>query len=732
MKQVLIRGGEAYVDEVPAPALAPGMVLVRVLNSCISSGTEGARVGGAASKSLMRRALEDPDKIKRALEMALERGIKSTMAAVRGTVSSGSATGYSVAGVVERLGAGVTDLAIGDRVACAGAGLANHAEYVAVPRNLTVRIPAAVDFEEASTVTLGAIAMQGVRRLEPTLGELFVVVGLGLLGQLTVQILQANGCRVIGVDPNRERVDLARSLGMDGSIPVGAEDASERVARMTDGYGADGVVITAASDSDEIISQAFRMCRPKGRVVVVGDVGLNIQRADIYRKELEFRISTSYGPGRYDLKYEEAGLDYPIGYVRWTENRNMQEYLKLIADGKVRVRPLVREVYTIDRATAAFETVGIAAAAPLVLLSYPAAADAVVRGARCGVAVHAKPAHDGKIGIAVIGAGAFTRNVHLPNLQELSGQFDVRAIVNRTGTSAKQVADRFGAAYATTDYQEVMNDPDVDAVVIGTRHHLHAEITLAALHAGKHVLVEKPLAITPAQLSEIEAYFAAAEEAGRPIPVLMTGYNRRFSPYAERLKPFLIERANPAMLVYRMNAGYLPVDHWVHGAEGGGRNIGEGCHIYDLFAYLLDAPVVDVQASAISPPGAHYGRSDNFVATLSFEDGSVATLVYTALGHKEIGKERLEVFTDGAVAILDDYKALTFAGKDLPPLRTSGSEKGHGAELEAFGRAIREDGAWPIPLWEQIQTARVSFEVERIWDSGMAVEPLEPLAMREV
>lgn len=713
VKQVLILGGQATIEEVPAPALVPGAVLVRVANSSISAGTEGARLGGG-STSLLQRAIEDPARVKRAFDMAMERGISSTLAAVRGAVSIGTATGYSVAGVVEELGAGVTDLAVGDRVACAGAGLANHAEHVVVPRNLVVRVPGRLDLEEASTVTLGAIAMQGVRRLEPTLGESFVVVGLGLLGQLTVQILRANGCRVFGSDLDAERVEMALALGMDGAIDPSPESAS-RVERLTDGYGADGVVVTAASASDEIISQAFKMCRPKGRVVVVGDVGLNIQRADIYRKELEFRISTSYGPGRYDMRYEEAGLDYPIGYVRWTENRNMQEYLKLVETGAVQLRPLVKAVFPVDRAAEAFEAVKSPGAAPLVLLSYGDSEPASARPR--SIAVRARAKGSGKIGVAVIGAGSFTRSVHLGNMQKAPGVFDLRAIVNRTGVSAKRVADQFGAAYACTDYSEVLADPDVDAVIIGTRHHLHAEITLAALRAGKHVLVEKPLALEEAELAAIESFFASVAGSGGGTPMLLTGFNRRFSPHAVRLKEHLDERTAPAMLLYRMNAGYLPPEHWVHGSEGGGRNIGEACHIYDLFTYLIGSPVREVTSTALTPQTGPYGRSDNFVASLSFEDGSVATLVYTALGHKDLPKERLEAFSDGTAAVLDDYRTLTFAGSTRPGLTTRGTEKGHGAELEAFAAAIRDGGDWPIPLWEQVQATRISFQVESGWDS---------------
>lgn len=715
MKQVLIRNGEAYVDELPAPAATPGTVLVRVLNSCISSGTEGARLGGAASKSLVRRALEDPGKVKRAVEMALDRGIKSTMAAVRGATEFGGPTGYSVAGVIEEVGAGVTDLRVGERVACAGAGLAFHAEFVAVPRNLCVRIPAEVSDEEAASVTIGAIALHGVRRLEPTMGEWFVVVGLGLLGQLTVQMLRANGCRVIGMDLSPERVELARSLGMDAAVLPGEPDAKDKVLRLTDGYGADGVVVTAGTSSSELISVAFGLCRPKGRVVVVGAVGLDLKREDIFPKELEFRISTSYGPGRYDQRYEDAGLDYPIGYVRWTENRNMEEYLRMVRDRKIKIGPLVQAVFPIDDASSAFESVGGAQKAPMVLLSYPRNAGSHSAAVDRLVPLRAATV-EGKTRLAVIGAGAFTRSVHLPNVQRLSDKLVIEAVVNRTGTSAKRIAEQYGAAYAATDYQEVLADANIDGVLIGTRHNLHAEITLAALQAGKHVLVEKPLATTAEQLREIERFYDGAGAAGGP--VLLTGFNRRFSDYALKIRQRLSERIDPAVLLYRMNAGYVPMDSWLQTEEGAGRNIGEACHIYDLFLYLLDSRVVDVRADAIIPRTSHHTRSDNFSATLTFEDGSVATLVYTALGHRTLGKERLEVFVDGKSAVLDDYRELQWHGIEEPGLRTKSAEKGHMQELEAFAKAIRGEAEWPIPLRQQIEAMRISFEVEKAWNSA--------------
>lgn len=707
MKQVLVQKGRATVDEVPAPLVEPGRVLVRVLHSCISIGTEmsGLRATGAP---LWKRAMKQPAKVRQVLDMVARDGLSKTRDTVRRTVGVTLPTGYSAAGVVVEVGEGIDDLRPGDRVACAGAQSAHHAEYISVPRNLTVPIPDGVETAHASTVTLGAIALQGVRRATPTLGENFVVVGLGILGQLTVQLLRANGCRVIGTDTDPARVRQALEMGMDlGLQPEGGREV-DQVARLTDGIGADGVIITAAAPGSEVLSTAFRMCRRKGRVVLVGDVGLDIDRADVYAKELDFLVSTSYGPGRYDARYEEEGLDYPVAYVRWTENRNLSEYLRLMADGRVRVAPLVEATYPVGRAPEAYARLEQPGAKPLmVLLGYPHEGGAPARRVP-NPAAAARGA--GRIGMAVVGAGAFARAMHLPNLRALGDLFHLQAVVSRTGHNASTTAREFGAAYAATDYAQVLEDPGVDAVIIATRHHLHAEMALQALAAGKHVLLEKPLALTPEELDRFRAFYAEGE-GGRP--VLLTGFNRRFSPFARRLAELVRGRSNPMMLDYRMNAGHVPLDHWVHGPEGGGRNVGEACHIYDLFTFLADSPAASVSARAIVPRTGYYGPRDNFVATIGFQDGSVAALTYTALGASGHPKERMELFADGMVASLEDYRTLTVAGSRAPGLALRAQDKGQLDELRAFGEAIRDGGAWPIPLWQQLQAMEIAFQVER-------------------
>lgn len=707
MKQVLIRKGKSIVTDVPAPHVGPGEILVHVQVSCISVGTEMSGVRSSAVP-LWKQALQQPEKVATTFKRVATTGLRRTLSLVEEKRDAASPTGYSAAGVVVEVGAGIQDIAPGDRVACAGGGYAHHAEFIRVPRNLCTPMPEPLDWECASTVTLGAIALQGVRRAQPTLGENFVVIGLGILGQLTTQLLHANGCRTIGLDLDRNRIKLARSLGMDIGLHPGDGSDIEQIARMTDGLGADGVIITAATPSDAVASSAFRMCRKKGRVVLVGDVGLHLNRADFYAKEIDFLISTSYGPGRYDHRYEEQGFDYPAAYVRWTENRNMAEYLRLLAEKRVQVDSLISARYPISEASAAYAALSSGAAKPLmVLLTYPESDAEPSRTLKLNPRVEGRP---GRIRIAVLGAGGFARSVHLPNLQTLKDCFSLRAVVTRTGHNAAAVARQFGAVYASTDYEKVLADPEVDAVIIATRHHLHGAMALAALQAGKHVLVEKPLALTADEIDALDSFLTA--DRNTPLPVLLTGYNRRFSPYGRRMAEMLQGRSGPFMLNYRMNAGYIPLDHWVHGSEGGGRNLGEACHIYDLFTYLADSEITEISAHAIAPRSHHYGRTDNFAATLSFADGSVAILTYTAMGNKDYPKEMADLYTDGKLAVMEDYKRLDVYGVKGKSLKTQLQEKGFNEELIAFADAIN-GGQWPIPWWQQLQTSRVALLLDR-------------------
>jgi predicted dehydrogenase/threonine dehydrogenase-like Zn-dependent dehydrogenase len=705
MKQVLISQGSVLVEEVPAPVAVPGTILVDVAFSCISTGTElsGVRHSGTP---LWERALARPDKVKQVLQSVVEVGISATAAAMKGKLAARTALGYSAAGIVRSVGDGVTSFKVGQRVGCAGSQCSHHAACICVPVNLAVALPDGVEIKEASTVALGAIALQGVRRAQPTLGETFVVVGLGLLGQLTVQLLRANGCKVIGLDLDSARTAIAIQHGMDGAIGLDEIDVVAAAIRLSGGLGVDGVLITAASPSSEIVSNAFQMCRRKARVVLVGDVGLDLDRNDFYAKEIDFLISSSYGPGRYDANYEARGLDYPIAYVRWTENRNMKAYLDLIASGRIRLNTLGTQTYEVQNASVAFRELEDRSTNALIsYLSYPALKPAPESPAT----PLTSPKTIGKVRIAVIGAGGFARGMHLPNLRRLTDLFSIRAVMNRTAHTAHAVQQEFNAGYATSDYKKILGDDQIDAVLISSRHDSHAEMTLDALRSGKHVLVEKPLALHENELSGIDALLSSGPEQ----PVLLTGFNRRFSPLVRKLASHTAQRTNPLVITYRMNVGYIPPDHWVHGPEGGGRNIGEACHIYDLFTFLTGSRVVRIEASSISPRETIYSPQDNFSTSLSFADGSVCTLTYVAMGSTKLPKESLEVFWDGKAAVLDDYLSLRCYGFREADQVLKRQDKGHREELRAFADAILRPGKWPIELWEQLQAMRIAFEVEK-------------------
>ena len=706
MKQVLLRGGGAVVEDVPAPGVGERDILVRVHYSCISVGTESAGMA-AAAVPLYKRALKQPENVRLAFKMMQEQGVTRTIKRIRGMLAAGQPTGYSAAGDVIAIGRDVEGFAIGDRVACAGAGIANHAEIIDVPVNLAVRVPASLPLDQASTVTLGAIALQGVRRAAPTLGETIAVIGLGILGQLTVQMLKANGCRVIGVDLDPERIRLAVERGMDQGLNPVEEDIVERIIRMTDGLGADAAIVTAASPDHDIISEAMRACRKKARVVLVGDVGLNLRREDFYRKELDLLISTSYGPGRYDPWYEEGGHDDPLPYVRWTENRNMGAYLGLLAEGKVTVTSLNPRVFDVADAEAAYQQLAGAHERPLLaLLRYPVREEAPSRT----VTLFNPPTKSsGKIRVAVVGAGGFAQGMHLPNLVKLRDEYELRWIVSRTGSTAKSVAGQYKVPFAGTDHEAVLSDPEVDLVMIATRHNLHAAMTLQALQAGKHVFVEKPLALNESELTTIENFYAVGTDGK---PVLMTGFNRRFSPPIRRIREILQHRIGPMMISYRMNAGYLPPDHWVHGPEGGGRNIGEACHIYDLFCCLTGSSPVAVQAAAINNPPAGTHRNENFATTITFSDGSVGTLLYTSLGAHDHPKERMEIYVDGKVISMDDYAAVSCAGGKFNRWSSKIIQKGQYEELEALAKALKGVNGWPISFADQADAIRVALAVE--------------------
>jgi predicted dehydrogenase/threonine dehydrogenase-like Zn-dependent dehydrogenase len=710
MIQAIVKKGKVLGENVSASNVSKGSLLIKVMNSCISAGTEISGVSNSG-KSLIKRALEQPENVKKVLNMVKSDGIASVYSKVKGKLDGGNPTGYSISGVVIAVGEGVTDFQVGDSVAAAGAGFANHAEYVDVPQNLVIKTPKGMSFEDASTVTLGGIAMQGVRRSDLKLGEICVVVGAGIIGLLAIQMLILAGVRVAVTDFDDRRLDIAKEYGAELIINPSRENVVETITNWSGGYGADAVLFTAATGSSEPLSQSFQMCKKKGKVVLVGVVGMEIKREDMYAKELDFLISTSYGPGRYDKNYEEKGLDYPYSYVRWTENRNMTEYLRLIHTGAIKLDKLIDAKYPIEKVTEAFESLQAPEKKPLmVLLDYGKAdlgALANYVNLDRKVILNNNPIRKDIINVALIGAGGFATGMHLPNIARLSKKYRLHAVMNRTGYKAKVVAEQYKASYATTDYEDILNDKDVDLVLIATRHDSHAELTLKALQAGKNVFVEKPLTTNQEELEKIKAFF----ESDIPNkPVLFTGFNRRFSKYATEIKKYTDKRINPMMIRYRMNAGYIPLDHWVH--EDGGRMVGEACHIIDLMTSFTNSKIESISVESLTPKTNNYSSSDNKSITLKYADGSVASIEYFANGSKELSKEFMEIHFDGKSIIMDDYKSLNGYGVKLKEIQTSVSEKGQYEELEVLYETIKGNKKeWPIELWDMIQTTEATFVV---------------------
>jgi predicted dehydrogenase/threonine dehydrogenase-like Zn-dependent dehydrogenase len=661
--------------------------------------------------------------------MALERSDVVMVPAVSSGVpvtemtDQGWNVGYSIAGEVVGVGAGVTAFAVGDRVACAGAGQANHADYVNVKRNLVCRVPDGCSLQEAATATVGAIAMQGVRRTAPQLGEVICVFGLGLIGMITVQLLRAAGCRVIGIDLDAGRCQRALTLGA-AVTETEIDRVQLHLRDLTGGQGVDATIIAAASKSNGPINAAMELTRRRGRVVIVGDVGLKIERAAFYRKEIDLLMSTSYGPGRYDRDYEDFARDYPYAYVRWTTNRNMQSYMELIAEKRIDVVSLIDRVISIDDAPAAYAELASGSGKPplAVILTYPKP-EHVQLDALDAPVIHLRGHREQKlerINYALVGAGGFGTQMLVPMMERRKDRYFLRAVVSRDSTRGGNFARSKQVELLSSSYDDILADDRIDLVVIATRHNEHADQVIKALRAGKHVFVEKPLAISWKQLDAVRRAIETTPDG----PHLMVGFNRRFAPALQRLHEELGAQRTPLMVNYRMNSGYIPLDHWVHGPDGGGRNIGEACHMYDVFSFLAGAPVSSINARAIDPGTRAYGRNDNFCATISYEDGSVCNLTYTALGPKSgLPKERIEIFANGEAWIVDDFRGLTRASDGAVLWSSATSDKGHFEELSRFADALADGQPGPIPVQELLQTTAVALHVEDLLFGRSAEEP---------
>ncbi len=725
MKQVFL-GGPAGVNvqEVPAPAPGPGEVLVRTAHSLISTGTEGSGVKGAAAKSgtPIERVMRNPALVRKAIKKAISDGVGATAKAVQGGGGDLRPLGYSAAGVVTAVGAGVEGFEPGDVVACAGGGYAVHAEYITVPVNLCIPVPEGLDTVEAAFVTLGAISMQGVRRAEVGLGDRVGVVGLGLLGQIGCQILTSAGCRVIGFDLAADRVSLARELGAHDGVVSSDVDPVDAAMRFSEGVGLDAVLIYAGTKSSAVVNQAFEMCRERGKVVIVGDVGMELERKTFYHREQDLLISRSYGPGRYDTSYEEDGLDYPIAYVRWTEKRNMDEFLRLAADGRIKLAPLVDKVFGIDEAETAY-TSALAAtgAAVATLLAYTPADEPVGEPAPRIVQMR-QGAIAGDVSFGVIGAGSFARAFHIPNLMRIPGA-SIRGVATKRGSSAASSAKKAGAEYATTDDNQIIADDKIDAVIISTRHDSHASLAAAAARAGKHVFVEKPLGLTAEECADVAS---AVAESG----VLLTvGFNRRYSPHSVVVKRALEKRRGPKMMTYRVNAGYKEPSHWVYDPiEGGGRIVGEACHFFDLLTYFAGAEPTRVSASALGGLGAEYAAYDNLAITIEFADGSIGQVFYAGNGSSAFPKERIEVFCDKAAFAIDDYRVTTVAGAGSEKgLETKEIDKGHLACLTEFVEACQGKATLGMGVVDGVRGTIVALAALEAARTGAPVDVVLPV-----
>ena len=725
MKQVLqnIRTGETEVAELPCPSFSREQILIRTTRTLLSAGTERMMVEFGKA-GWIDKARQQPDKVRMVLQKVRTDGLLPTVDAVLNKLDEPLALGYCNVGTVMDAGANVRGFAPGDRVISNG----KHAEVVSVGANLCAHIPANVSDDEAAFTVLGAIGLQGIRLANPTLGESFVVTGLGLIGLLTVQLLRAHGCRVLGIDYDGQKLQLAAAFGAEvvdlssGEDPVNAAEAFSR------GRGVDGVLITAATSSSEPVHQAAVMCRKRGRIVLVGVTGLELSRADFYEKELSFQVSCSYGPGRYEKNYEEKGLDYPVGFVRWTEQRNFEAVLDLMSDGRLDVEPLITHRFPIARAEEAYRLIAEKNSALGILLDYPGPAeksDAELRRSELVLPVTSQPrvAAQARSGtertpsIGLIGSGNYARAILLPALKNSSVR--LVSVASSAGVSGVHAARKFGFETTTTNAAELFDNPDIDTLVISTRHNTHAPLVVRALDAGKNVFVEKPLALTLDELDEIRAVYEAQAKAAAPI--LMVGFNRRFAPHVVQMRKLLRSVSAAKAVAITVNAGAIPPNHWTQDpAVGGGRIVGEACHFVDLARFLVGRPIIGLEVTPLGGVDATAPVPDRVSATLRFADGSVATILYLSNGHRSFPKERVEVFSGGRVLQLDNFRKLTGYGwSGFSSKRLFRQDKGQRACVEAFVRAVKAGGPSPIPFDELMEVSRVSIEVAAGAERGL-------------
>jgi predicted dehydrogenase/threonine dehydrogenase-like Zn-dependent dehydrogenase len=697
--------GKVSTYEIPAPELRPGGLLVRTHFSAISAGTERATLE-LSSKSLLAKIKARPDLVKQVIEYARQNGVKAAYDKVHAKLDTLTTLGYSCAGEVISVGEGVHDFCAGDRVACAGGTYANHAEINFVPHNLAILIPSQVSTVAASLTTIGAIALQGVRQANVTIGETVAVIGAGLVGVLTIQILRAAGCRVVAIDLSPQRVKRAAEFGAHLAVAASDPALTSNIKEFSR-YGVDAAILTAATDSAEPAEMAAKVLRDRGRIVVVGAVGMGVSRNNMYFKELSLTLSRSYGPGRYDPQYEEGGMDYPIGYVRWTERRNMEAFLDMLATGQIDVTPLIEHRYAIEDGGKAYDDLknGLYTA----ILQYDGASTAPQRTTPATIA--ARPRIGDELRVGCIGAGSFASSVIFPALQSIkSVRLQSVGTISGAGAASAQRAFKFQTAEQPA---ELLNNPNVDSVFILTRHDTHAGQTAQALRAGKPVFVEKPLAIDREQLNHLEEVYMGQLQAGRA-PFVMVGFNRRFAPFTERIREFFAGRHEAMVIHVRVNAGYMPHDHWIQAQ--GGRIVGEFCHFVDWARSVIGSPIHSVSAAGL--PNSTQFASDNVAVTLKFTDGSVANLLYLANGDRSIPKEFFEVFCEGAIARLHDFRTLELARNGKVQKFRGGQDKGHRRELQLTIEAVRDGKPSPISFEELVEVTGATLLVDQAVATG--------------
>jgi predicted dehydrogenase/threonine dehydrogenase-like Zn-dependent dehydrogenase len=710
MKQILqnLKTGKTELMEVPCPIVKPGHLLIETAFSVISAGTERMLVEFGKANYLSK-AKQQPDKVKQVFDKLKTDGILSTLNSVQAKLDQPLPLGYSNAGTVIEVGKGVDNFNIGDRVISNGP----HSEVVCVPKNLCAKIPEGVSDEEAAFTVLASIALQGVRLARPTLGENFVVTGLGLIGQLVVQILIAQGCQVLAIDFDKDRLGLAKRFGAETVDLSKGEDLISKGLAFSKGQGVDGVIIAASTKSSEPVHQAARMCRKRGRIVLVGVTGLELSRADFYEKELTFQVSCSYGPGRYDKEYEIKGQDYPFGLVRWTEQRNFEAILQMMQDKRLNVLPLISHRFPFEKAEAAYKLISSRESSLGIVLQYSLKKEKESKDlfSRNIILVQSKNAEKNPIEpvIGMIGAGNFTNQVLLPALKKTNVR--LKSIASSGGVSGTYLGKKYGFEQSITDVDRIFNDPEINVIFITTRHNSHAQFVCRALEAGKNVFVEKPMAITLEELEKvIEIYNNSRKQNS---PTLMVGFNRRFAPHIVKMKSLLDTIKEPKSFIITVNAGQIPADHWTQDPKvGGGRIIGEGCHFIDLMRFLVGHPITGVKSTVIGNYSKVEPRSDKITFTMTFADGSFGTVHYLANGHKSFPKERVEVFCAGRILSLDNFRVLRGYGwPGFKKMRLLRQDKGHAAEIQKFIEAIKEGKKAPISAEEIFEVTRVSFEI---------------------